>query len=88
MFQKKVCLVMNQMESLGAEMAHEFARQGFCIALMDQDKVAGEKLKKDITECYGAKAFFFHGDSKKSEDRIIFKNTVLEMYGRIDLIVP
>ncbi len=84
---RKVAIVTGAARGIGNGIGYQLATEGYNIAILDvfaQEDVAEnvERIRKA-----GAEVLYFRGDLSKFEDRIEFVNSVVNHFGRIDVLV-
>lgn len=83
----KVCILAGGIGPGEYLLLEKYAKNGCRIALMDKNKVIGQRVKQELESKYRVSVFFFHGDKESEEDRDLFLNAVQEMYGRTDYFI-
>lgn len=87
MIKEKVALVTGAARGIGNAIAAQLASDGFAIAIMDifdEENISDnlQKIKKN-----GKPVIYIKGDITKDADRKNVVNTIMEKYGRIDVLV-
>ncbi|NLY43228.1 MAG: SDR family oxidoreductase [Clostridiaceae bacterium] len=85
-FKNKVCVVTGGANGIGFTIAHEFAKAGSSIAIIDLDKTAGEKAINDIIK-YGVEGLFVCGDIAEKDTLEAFADKVIDKFGKIDYLI-
>jgi len=87
MIKEKVALVTGGSRGIGNAIAVQLAKDGFAVAVTGtvDEAVVSENINK-IKEA-GRPVIYIRGDISKAEDRKRTVDTVMENYGRIDLLV-
>ena len=81
---KKV-IITGGASGMGKATAELFCREGATVAIMDINKVEGEKTISQINSNY-KKAFFFHTDLTKSKEVKKSINQIVDLFGTINIL--
>ncbi|MFW5980921.1 MAG: 3-ketoacyl-ACP reductase [Halanaerobiaceae bacterium] len=87
MINKKVAIVTGANRGIGKGIAIQLAREGFAIATMGRSPEKEVKNNLDEIKQEGVPVFYYSGDLSQSEDRKEFGESIINEYGRIDLLV-
>ena len=82
----KVCIVTGAAGGMGAAEARLFASEGACVALADVKDEQGESVAGEIRTA-GGTALYLHHDVASDESWARVTDTVVERYGRLDVLV-
>lgn len=82
----QVAIVTGAGRNIGEEIARLFAAEGARVAVVDMDRVRGEKVAGEIAGS-GADAAFFAADVSKSAEVDALIPAVVARFGRIDILV-
>ena len=81
---KKV-IITGGASGMGKATAELFCREGATVAIMDINKVEGEKTISQINS-NNKKAFFFHTDLRKSKEVKKSINQIVDLFGTINIL--
>ena len=82
----QVAVVTGAGRNIGEEIAKLFAAEGAKVAIVDMDKVRGERVANAITTG-GGEAALFAADVSKGADVAALVRNIVARYGRIDVLV-
>ncbi|XP_073433679.1 15-hydroxyprostaglandin dehydrogenase [NAD(+)] isoform X2 [Dendrobates tinctorius] len=84
----KVALVTGAAQGIGRAMVEELLNKGAALAMVDQNRIAGEQCKASLDEQFGSnRTLFIQCDVTNQEQlRDAFQKTV-EHFGRLDILV-
>jgi NAD(P)-dependent dehydrogenase (short-subunit alcohol dehydrogenase family) len=82
----QVAIVTGAGRNIGEEIAKLFATEGAKVAVVDLDKARGERVAAAI-KAGGGEAQLFVADVSRGSDVAALVRTVVERYGRIDVLV-
>ncbi|XP_077135631.1 15-hydroxyprostaglandin dehydrogenase [NAD(+)] [Ranitomeya variabilis] len=84
----KVALVTGAAQGIGRAMVEELLNKGAALAMVDQNRIAGEQCKASLDEQFGSnRTLFIQCDVTDQEQlRDAFQKTV-EHFGRLDILV-
>ncbi len=85
-FKDRVCIVTGGAGGIGLCIAREFKKRGAKIAIIDKDKIAGEKVLGEFTSD-GAECIFFHGDISEKSVLESFSYEVIKIFGKVDYLI-
>jgi NAD(P)-dependent dehydrogenase (short-subunit alcohol dehydrogenase family) len=85
-FEKQVAVITGAANGIGQACAHRFAQEGANIACLD---MADDKNEAVADECraFGVEALAFHCDVTDAENLAAIVKTVMDKWGRIDVLV-
>ncbi|EOD00866.1 3-oxoacyl-ACP reductase FabG [Caldisalinibacter kiritimatiensis] len=83
---EKVCIITGSGKGIGAATAKKFAKEGAKVAICDIDMPAVENTVNEIKEM-GGEAVGFKVDVTNKEDIENMVNSLMDKYGRIDVLV-
>jgi NAD(P)-dependent dehydrogenase (short-subunit alcohol dehydrogenase family) len=85
-FENQVAVITGAANGIGQACAHRFAQEGANIACLD---MADEKNEAVAAECraFGVEALAFHCDVTDAENLAAIIKTVMDKWGRIDMLV-
>ncbi len=81
----KVCIITGSGSGIGQSAAMLFGKEGASVVVNDLNAAAGEQTAADIRAA-GGDALFVHGDVTNPEQMKQLVDTVLQHYGRIDVL--
>mgnify|MGYP001218949020 CR=1 FL=1 len=84
---KKIAIITGAARGIGNGIAYQLATEEYDIAILDVFAQEDVNENIDRVKKAGAEVLYFKGDLSKSDDRIEFVKTVMEQYGRIDVLV-
>ncbi|MBQ9785998.1 MAG: 3-oxoacyl-ACP reductase FabG [Clostridia bacterium] len=85
--EKKVVLITGASNGIGYEMAKEFAKSGYMVAInYNKSKDMAEKLAKEIVSCGGICALFKADVKDYSQVEEMF-NKLIKTFGHIDVLI-
>lgn len=87
MINAKICIFAGKVGAKEFAQLERYAKEGCMIAVMDENKKLGEKLKREFESKYHITVFFFHGNVKSEEDMDLFHGAIHELYGGINYII-
>jgi NAD(P)-dependent dehydrogenase (short-subunit alcohol dehydrogenase family) len=82
----KTVLITGGASGLGLALAHEFAAQGYSIAIADIQEQQGQTVAQELTE-RGVDAFFHRLDVTQEADWQTLHREVLSRWGQLDVII-
>lgn len=82
----QVAIVTGAGRNIGEEVAKLFAAEGATVAVFEMDRTRGERTVKAITDA-GGKAALFLADVSKGADVATAVQSVVDKFGRIDVLV-
>jgi NAD(P)-dependent dehydrogenase (short-subunit alcohol dehydrogenase family) len=83
----KVAIITGGAGLLGKKHAEAIAELGGICFLLDVNDEAGEKTAMEISETYHTLCMYYHCDITKEDQLVEVKNTVLEKYDTIDILI-
>lgn len=84
--QQQVAIITGAGRNIGADIARLFASEGAKIAVVDMDKGRGEAIAFEI-RASGGEAIAVVADISQGEDVKALVKTVVEQWGRIDILI-
>ncbi|MFW6308664.1 MAG: 3-ketoacyl-ACP reductase, partial [bacterium] len=87
MQEKKIAVITGANRGIGKGIALKMARDGFDIATMGRSPEKKVKDNLDEIKKEGVSVLYFSGDLSSSRDRDSFCESVIERYGKIDVLV-
>lgn len=81
--QNKVAWITGGASGLGAATACRFVQEGARVAIYDQNKELGEQMAARL----GDRGIFIHGDVTRTADNEAALQTILDKWGRLDVLV-
>ena len=85
--QDKVAIVTGAGAGIGKAIALGLAREGAKVVVNDINQVTGQATAQEIKEKYGRESLFLAGDVSQWRTAELLRDTTLEEYGRIDILV-
>lgn len=82
-FKDKVCIVTGGANGIGRCITEAFLQVGACVAVIDADKLSGQKL----TQKYSSNFLFVQGDVACKETLEQFCDKVMAAFGKIDVLI-
>lgn len=84
---KKIAIVTGGGRGIGFGIAKALSKDNYTVCLMgSSDKERYADALNELSS-FGNEVFYFKGSISENDDRISFVNSVIEKYGRIDLLV-
>ncbi|KNY28806.1 SDR family oxidoreductase [Pseudobacteroides cellulosolvens] len=85
-FNNRVCVVTGGAGGIGLCISREFKKRGAKIAIIDKDKIAGEKILEELTSD-GSECIFFHGDISEKSALESFADEILKTFRNVDYLI-
>ena len=83
----KKAIVTGSGQGIGRGIALKLAQYGADIAISDINETAAQQTKDEVEKAYGVKAIVVKTDVTKLEETEMMVKTVLDKFGRIDILV-
>jgi 2-hydroxycyclohexanecarboxyl-CoA dehydrogenase len=83
----KKAIVTGAGQGIGRGIALKLAQYGADIAISDINETAAQQTKAEVEKAYGVKAIVVKTDVTKLEETEMMVKTVLDKFGRIDILV-
>ncbi len=84
---KKVAIVTGASRGIGQGIAYQLAKVGWQVAINDISSVEKQAGTLEMVRDAGSGGITIQGDITKAADRELLNQTVLDTYGRIDMLV-
>ncbi len=82
----KTVIITGGASGLGLSLAHKYSAEGYAVCIADIQKEQGEAAVAELTR-QGADAFFEYLDVTKEEQWLLLKETVIERWGYVDVLI-